>query len=96
MSAFSPVGDVVRRPRVCGPWQLAPGALDDSNRERTLFLIMPKRPCEWRVDSHGCNKFNNADLALGPRETTTHFPVFLQLRTTNFPGPDSIARSERA
>ena len=57
---------------------------------------MPKRPYEWRVDSHGCNKFNNADLALGPRDTTAHLPAFLHLRTTNFPGPDSITPSEQA
>ena len=38
----------------------------------------------------------NADLALGPRDTMAHFPVFLHLRTTNFPGPDSITRSEQA
>ena len=51
---------------------------------------MPKRPYEWHVESHGCYKFNNADLALGPRNTTAHLPLFLHLRTTNFPGPDSI------
>ena len=72
------------------------GALEDSTRERTGFLIMPKRPYEWCVDSHDCYKFNNADLALRPRDTTAHFPVFLHLRTTNFPGPDSITRSEPA
>ena len=33
---------------------------------------------------------------LGPRDTTAHLPVFLHLRTTNFPGPDSITRSEQA
>ena len=48
------------------------------------------------VGSHGCYKFNNADLALGPRDTTAHYPVFLHLRTTNFPGDDSITRSEQA
>ena len=41
-------------------------------------------------------QFNNADLAPGPREITAHFPVFLDLRTTNFPGPDGITRSEQA
>ena len=69
---------------------------EDSNRERTGVLIMPKRPYEWYVDAHGCYKFNNADLALGPRDTTAHLPVFPHLRTTNFPGPDSITRSEQA
>ena len=57
---------------------------------------MPKRLHEWRVDSHSCYKFNNADLALGHRDTTAHLVVFLYLRTTNFPGPDSITRSEQA
>ena len=33
---------------------------------------------------------------LAPRDTTAHLPVFLRLRTTNFPGPDSITRSEQA
>ena len=72
------------------------GALEEANRECTGFLIMPKRPCEWRGDSHGCYKFNNADLALGPRDSSAHCPVFLHLRTTNLPGPDSITRSEQA
>ena len=99
MSAFSTVGDVFSDPESSAPghsclWGL--GALDQQHRECTCFLIMPKRPHEWRVDSHGCYKFNNADLALGPRDTTAHLPVFLHLRTTNFPGPDSITRSEQA
>ena len=50
------------------------------NRERTGFLIMPKRPYEWRVDSHGCYKFDNAVLRLGPRDQSAHLPVFLHLR----------------
>ena len=99
MSAVSTVGDVFADPGFSAPgnsrlWGL--GALEDSNRERTGFLIMPKRPYEWRVDAHVCLKFNNADLALGPRDTMAHFPVFLHLRTTNFTGPDSITRSEQA
>ena len=98
-SAFSTVGDAFTDTEFTAPgnsqlWGL--GALDDSCRERTGFLIMPKRPCEWRVDSHGCYKFKNADLALGPRDTTAHFPVFLHLRSTDFPGPDSITRSVQA
>ena len=50
---------------------------------------MPKRPYEWRVD-------DNAALDFGPRDHTAHLPVFLHLRTTNLPGPDSIMRSEHA
>ena len=98
MSVFSTVGDVFADPEFSAPrnslvWGL--GALEDSNRERTGFLIMPKRPYEWRVDAHGLYKVNNADLALGPRDTTAHFTVFLHLHTTNFTGPDSITRSEQ-
>ena len=59
-------------------------------------LIMPKRPYEWRLDSHGCYKFNDADSGAWPRDTTAHLPVFLDLLTTNFPDPDSITRSEQA
>ena len=94
MSACSIVGDVFTDPELAALgnsllWEL--GALDDSCRERTAFLVIPQRPYEWRVDSHGCHKFNNADLAPGPRDTTAHFPLSLHLRTTNFPGPDSIS-----
>ena len=39
---------------------------------------MAKRPYEWRVDTQSCNKFNNADLARGPRDTTApHLPVLV-------------------
>ena len=48
---------------------------------------MPKRPHEWRVDSHGCYKFDNAALGFGPRDPSAHLPVFLHLRTTNLPCP---------
>ena len=84
MSAFSTVGDVFSDP-FSAPgnsflWGL--GALEEQNRERTGFLIMPKRPYEWRVDSHGCYKYDNAALGFGPRDQTAHLPVFLHLRTT--------------
>ena len=92
MRAFSTVGDVFADLEFSAPgnsllWGL--GALEDSNPECTGFLVTPKRPHEWYVDAHGCYKFNNADLALGRRDTTAHFLVFLHLRTTNFPCPDS-------
>ena len=38
---------------------------------------MPKHPYEWRVDSHGCYKFDNAQLGFGPRDQSAHLPVFL-------------------
>ena len=99
MSAFSTVRDVFSDPEFSAPghsclWGL--GALDEQHRECTGFLIMPKRPYEWRVDSHGCYKFDNAALGLGPRDHSAHLPVFLHLRNTNLPGPSSIMRSEQA
>ena len=99
ISTFSTVGNVFSDPEVSAfgnsiLWGL--GALEEASRERTGFLIMPTRPYEWRVVSHGCHKFNNAPLALGPRDSSAHFTVFLHLRTTNLPGPDSITRSEQS
>ena len=99
MSALSTIGDVFSDPEFSAPgdsflWGL--GALEEHHRERTGFLIMPKRPYEWRVDSHGCYKFDNAALGFGPRDQSADLPVFLHLRTTNLPGPDSIMRSEQA
>ena len=99
MSAVSTVGEVFSDPVCSAPgnsflWGL--GALEEPNRERTGFLIMPKRPYEWCVDSHGCHKNDNTALAFGPRDQTAHLPVFLHLLTTNLPGPNSIMRSEEA
>ena len=99
MSAFSTVSDVFSDPEFSAPghsclWGL--GALDEQHRECTGFLIMPKRPYEWRVYSHGCYKFDNAALGLGPRDQSAHLPEFLHLRNTNIPGPSSIMRSEQA
>ena len=98
-SAFSTVGDVFTDDEFSGPgnslmWGL--GALEDPNRECASFIIMPKRPYEWRVHSHGCYKFDNAALGLGPRDQSAHLPVFLHLRNTNLRGPSSIMRSEQA
>ena len=95
MSALFTVGDVFSDPEFSAPgnsflWGL--GALEEQYRECTGFLlILPKRPYEWRVDSHG-----NAALGFGPRDQCAHLPVFLHLRTTNLPGPDSIMRSGHA
>ena len=71
MSAFSTVGDVFTDEEFSAPgnsrlWGL--GALDEPNREFAGFLIMPNRPYEWRFHSHGCYKFDNALLGLGPRD----------------------------
>ena len=54
MSAFSTVGDVFADPEFSAPgnsFLCRLGALEEANRECTGFLIMPKRPYEWRVDS---------------------------------------------
>ena len=100
MSAFSTVGDVFSdtefsapATRFCGDLV---GALENPDRECAGFLIMPKRPYEWRVDTHGCYKYDNAAVGFGPRDQTAHLPVFLHLRTTNQPGPNSIMRNELA
>ena len=98
MSAFSTVGDVFTDAEFSAPgnsflWGL--GALEEPNRECAGFLIMPKRPYEWRVHSHGCYKFDNALLGLGPRDQSAHLLVFLHLRTTNLPGNSSVMRSEQ-
>ena len=52
MSFFSTVGDVFSDPEFSAPgdsflWRL--GALEEQYRECTGFLIMPKRPHEWRL-----------------------------------------------
>ena len=99
MSAFSTVGDVFSDTECSAPdnsflWGL--GALEEPNRERTGFLIMPKRPYDWRVDTHGCFKYDNTALGFEPRDQTAHLPVSLHLRTTNQPGPNSIMRTEQA
>ena len=62
MIASSTVRDVFSDPEFSARghsclWGL--GALDEQHRECTVFLIMPKRPYEWHVDSHGCYKFEN-------------------------------------
>ena len=99
MSALSTVGDVFSDPEFSAPgnsflWGLC--VLEEQYRECTGFFIMPKRPYEWRVDSHGCYKLDNAALGLGPRDQTAHLQVFLHLRTTNLPRPSSILRSKQA
>ena len=78
MSAFSTVSDVFSDPEFSAPghsclWGL--GASDEQYRECTGFLIMPKRPYEWRVDSHGCYKIDNS--ALGPSSFTFAIQISL-------------------
>ena len=94
MSAFSKVGD----PEFSAPgtsflWGL--GVLEEPSRERTGFLIMPKPACEWRVDSHGCCKYESAVLCFGPRDQTAHLPVFLDLPPTCLAPTVSCALSKR-
>ena len=99
MSAFSTVSDVFSDPEILAPgrsWSVGTRSLDEQHRERTGFLITTKCPYEWRVHSHGCYKFDNALLDLGPRDQSAHLPVFLHLHNTNLPGPSSIMRSDQA
>ena len=56
MSAFSTVGDVFSDPEFSAPgnsFLWGRGAFEEQCRECTGFLIMPKRPYEWRVVSQG-------------------------------------------
>ena len=95
MSAFSTVGDVFSDPEFAAPgnsllWGL--GGLDETCCESTGFIIMPRHPHTWRVQSHCCCKFDNGDMGFGPRDLTTHFPLPPHLRVTNLPGPDAKRR----
>ena len=70
MNAFSTVGGVFTDPGFAAPgnalrWSI--GGLDETRNDGAGFLIMPKRPYEWRVDAHGCYKFDNAALGFAPR-----------------------------
>ena len=90
MSAFSTVGDVFSDPEFAAPATRTCGVSADWTTH--VVKARGSSSCrsiqiEWRVDSHGCYKFNDADLALGSRDSSAHFPVFLHLRTTNLPGP---------
>ena len=90
MSALSTVGDVFSDPDVSAPgnsflWGL--GALEEQYRECTGFLIVPKSPYEWRVDSHGCYKFDNPLTSLCSYISAP--PIYL-------PGSSSIMHSEHA
>ena len=99
MSTFSTVGDFFSDLEFSAPGNallLGIGGLDETCKDRTGFLIMPKRPYEWSVEVHGCYKFDNADFGFAPRDQTAHFPVFLHLCVTNLPGRDSITRSCQA
>ena len=84
MSAFSTVGDVLSDTAFSAPgnsflWGL--GALEESIRERTGFLIKPKRPYDWRVDTHGCYKFDNAALGFGtPKRPILHDTLWVTVR----------------
>ena len=99
VGAFSTVGDGLSDPEFAAPSNsllCCLGGLDDTCRECTSFIIMPRHPHTWIVYSHGCYKFDNADVGFRPRDLTAHFPAFLHLRVTNLPGPDRIVRSDQA
>ena len=90
MSAVSTVSDVFSDPEFSAPghsclWGL--GALDEQHRECTGFLIMPKRPYEWRVDSHGCYNLTMQRLALDPGINLLTFLCFSTFATPIFLDP---------
>ena len=53
---------------------------------------MPKRPYEWRVDSHGCYKFDNAALGFGPRDQSAHSHACEGGRDVTHPGLTWLGR----
>ena len=90
MSAFSTVGEVFSDTEFSAPgksflWGLC--ALEELNRESTGFLIMPKRPYDWRVDTHGCYKFITLHLALDLAIKLLTFLCSSTFATPIFPDP---------
>ena len=90
MSAFSTVGDVFSDPEFSAPaksfrWGL--GELEESNRECTGFLIMPKRPYDWRVDPHGCYNSITLHLALDPETKPLTFLCFCTFAPPTYLAP---------
>ena len=92
MSAFSTVSDVFSDPEFSAP--VGTGCFGRATLG--MYWFPHQRPYEWRVDSHGCYKLDNAALGLGPRDQSAHLPVFLHLRNISIPGPSRIMRSEQA
>ena len=61
------------------------------------FLIMPKRPYEWRVDTHGCYTYDNSALGFVDHVTKRlTFRWFSTFAPPTYLAPDSIMRSEHA
>ena len=79
MSAFSTVGDVFSATEFSAPgnsFLWGHGALEESNRERTGFLIMPKRPYDWRVVHTAATNSITLHLALDPEIKPLTFLCF--------------------
>ena len=76
MSAFSTISDVFSDPEFSALVILACG--DSVPWKSSIASVLGSSSCpspyEWRVDSHGCYKFDNAALGLGPRDQSAHFP----------------------
>ena len=68
------VGDVFSDPEFSAPgnsFLWGHGALEEPNRE---CAGMPKGPYDWRVDSHGCHKYDSAALGLGSPSCVSSSP----------------------
>ena len=103
-NAFSTIDDVFlgrrssQNPSDHHLWSIG----DDSYKDCTGFLTMPRRPFTWRVQAHGCYPLDNADHGFAPSDLTAHLPClsspchqpsWSQQCRTQRPGPDP---SERA
>ena len=91
ISAFPTIGDVFSDPEFAAPGQCSLLGKWWSGRDLQQLHGLPHHSSCLSVrtygGSHGCYKFDNADLGFGPRDQTAHFTVFLRLRVTNLPGP---------
>ena len=97
-SAFSTVGDVFSDTEFSAPGN---SFLWGARWRSRIVIALGFSSCQ-SVHVSGVwihtatTNYDNATLGLGPRHQTAHLPVFLHLRTTNLPGPNSIMRSEQA
>ena len=93
VSAFSTVGDVFSDPEFSAPgnsFLQGLGALEEPNRELGFSSCQSVHVSGVWIHTAATNMMT-LHSALDPGDQTAHLPVFLHLRTTNLPGPDSFS-----
>ena len=89
LAVRGPVADVFSDTEFMGPGPIplwGAGSLPLDATDCTGFICMPQRPFYWFVKNHGIHTFKNAQLGLNERDESTHYPVFMHLWATHFPG----------